>query len=523
MIYIKNRAIVFVALLSVLATSCMKDAMLDIRTPEIEMTKEDAHVEFAKILSKAVANNEELRDFIKAVALEKFDKDYDVFYPYAKDKVLSSGLTFREELLKYTSEDVMVSIENTLPLLNILVPDWEWIGAFSVNSWDTSDLDIVVSPAISAEDKNTLYYNGDYCCDLPKGSFPEYPVLIVKENERMKVVGPETRSADCLYTFASNVFDPNYIETKVEVQPSIVNLESNPGSNYVNAADFEEAFPEVVAAWNEYGADAYNAQRNMIYFGLEKGEDVGQLNPKVRESIYAIRLYDKLCMDDPKGASNDESHDAIIGNKTLYNSDVLNEEELLNTLWSDGQLEIQLYATTLDENGNLYVLNENKIPIHGQEIFDLTEVRRDFYHKTLFTRRRFEYYVDLANLQPKWYKLPTPLAFKKWDPSIMSSVIDIKAYEYDKSDEIEIVDSLVTRRGVNVEAQIGDKVKLSFNSNATNEIQTMKYKICTGSDDLGSIELQYDDFVIKNKVNDKFELKYYSTGKLDAILIPSIY
>ena len=126
MIYMKNRAIVFVALLSVLATSCMKDAMLDIRTPEIEMTKEDAHVEFAKILSKAVANNEELRDFIKAVALEKFDKDYDVFYPYAKDKVLSSGLTFREELLKYTSEDVMVSIENTLPLLNILVPDWDW-------------------------------------------------------------------------------------------------------------------------------------------------------------------------------------------------------------------------------------------------------------------------------------------------------------------------------------------------------------------------------------------------------------
>lgn len=490
---------------------------------EHNVCAEDSQIEFAKILSKAVANNEDVRAFIKSEALKQFDKDYDVFYPYVKDKLLPSGLSFREELLKYTTEDNLASIEASLPLLNILVPDWEWIGAFSVNTWDLSDNDIVVCSSVEGESEHVLYYDGEHCCTLRKGSFPEYPVLIVKENERMKILTAKTRSSDYTYSFASEAYNPNSMETKVTPVTSTIYFELNPGSNSVEATSFELAYPDVVQAWNEYGDDVYGAQRNLLYFGLNQGETLGILNPKIRESIYAIRLNDKLCMDDPKQSDTDESHDAIIGNKTLYDNDVLNNDELLNTLWSDGQLEIQLYATTKDENGNVYLLNDNKITVDGRDLFDISQVRRDFYHKVWLHRRRFEYTVDLQNLKPKWYILPTPLKFRKWDPSIMSTVIDIRAYEYDKSTEIEITDTLISQCGISISAKSGDYIDLTFDLNADKHVQTMKYMVCQGSDDLGSIEFQYDDFVIKREVGDEYELNVYSTNKLDFIMIPTVY
>jgi len=43
-----------------------------------------AYRSFAKILSSSLSSNEELREFIKATAIQQFDNDFDVFYPYVK-------------------------------------------------------------------------------------------------------------------------------------------------------------------------------------------------------------------------------------------------------------------------------------------------------------------------------------------------------------------------------------------------------------------------------------------------------
>lgn len=50
----------------------------------VELDSESAKQEFAVILSKAVYENEALREFLKSEALTQFDKDYDVFYPWTK-------------------------------------------------------------------------------------------------------------------------------------------------------------------------------------------------------------------------------------------------------------------------------------------------------------------------------------------------------------------------------------------------------------------------------------------------------
>ena len=48
----------------------------------------------------------------------------------------------------------------------------------------------------------------------------------------------------------------------------------------------------------------------------------------------------------------------------------------------------------------------------------------------------------------------------------------------------------------------------------------IKYKIKEGSDDLGSIEVEFDDYIIRSEDNGEYELEYYTTGDLDFILIP---
>lgn len=53
-----------------------------------ELTATEAQSKFARILSKAVSGSVEVRRFLKDEALKQFDNDYDVFYPYVKNKVV---------------------------------------------------------------------------------------------------------------------------------------------------------------------------------------------------------------------------------------------------------------------------------------------------------------------------------------------------------------------------------------------------------------------------------------------------
>lgn len=85
------------------------------------LDESEAQKEFAIILSQAVYNNEPLRKFIKTEAIRQFDNDHDVFYPYVKNKKVDHDLTFRDLLLSYTNEQKLRQIEESLPLLTILV------------------------------------------------------------------------------------------------------------------------------------------------------------------------------------------------------------------------------------------------------------------------------------------------------------------------------------------------------------------------------------------------------------------
>ena len=109
----------FFAVSAILALACSKNLEQTSALPDLE-TQESAQIEFAKILSKAVYADEDLRVFLKEEGIKQFDNDYDVFYPFVKDETISGGRTFREILVEHAgSESKLQEIEEVLPLLTL--------------------------------------------------------------------------------------------------------------------------------------------------------------------------------------------------------------------------------------------------------------------------------------------------------------------------------------------------------------------------------------------------------------------
>jgi hypothetical protein len=92
-------------LVSLFVFSCEKKVDLE---PDAASTTsslrdgEELRKYFAKALVKAL-QEKEVREFLKAEALEKYDGDYDVLYALVKNKKLASGKTFEQTLASYAS------------------------------------------------------------------------------------------------------------------------------------------------------------------------------------------------------------------------------------------------------------------------------------------------------------------------------------------------------------------------------------------------------------------------------------
>ena len=86
--------------------------------------EEQCMKQFSRILSKAISQDRNVREFLKVQALKKIDNGSNIFYPIAKDERLGMQ-SFKEVLSKYTdNKDELDIIETVVPLLNIHIPEY---------------------------------------------------------------------------------------------------------------------------------------------------------------------------------------------------------------------------------------------------------------------------------------------------------------------------------------------------------------------------------------------------------------
>lgn len=496
---------------------------------DLTISETDAQKSFAKILSIAVAKNEALRTFLKSEAEKQYDKDYDVFYPFVKDKTVTDGKTLRDILVSYSSENEIATIEKNLPLLTVMIPDLASFGAFSINKWDTSDEQVAVTYA-KDNDNSVFYAEGDSLLSLPKGDLPNFPFMVVKSNERMKVVGKEaTRSGGYAdmnankYDFVDSAFDgtkscetrakfSNYNEDNTETAP-----EDKP---YLKEADGLDK--RCITAYNNHYIDKYLIDREYVYYDLSpNNKENGKLDPNVREKLYKFRI-------DPLkyGSISDKQigEDPHLKNEAYYKKGHPSDEQIAKDLWTDGAYEIVF---------QVYLGNRTKtISVNGSDLFYISKFHVTKQHHTGFRHSKWWYTTTPKDLMGKWVDVSSENLYLTgtWDLSNSPVSMYIKFFEKDNGTIKTTTSSYTTSYTTKADVSGSGKYdKESFNLGFSSQVSeqktfTISYQYKDEDDDLGSLYLNFKDPII---ISDKYasskgyEINSLSTGAIDVVIAPT--
>ena len=495
------------------------------QTPLDQVT---AQKKFAKALSKAVSNSLDVRKFLKAEAVAQFDNDYDIFYPLVKNKIVYDNHSLRDILLSYCKdENELVQIEQSLPLLNILVPDLSLFWDFNAEKWNVDDKEVSV---ICRDDKdNTLYENGENIGKMTTGDIPDFPCLVVKNNERMKVSSVKTRSGETTYEFLSDAFDGSKRKPQTRHYEEDINLQPTEDLEaYVNGS---EIMSSVKDAWNEFKNVPNAYQRDYIYYGITKENKPGTLNRYIREKLYRFRIAANAY-----SAINDPTQDPTLQD-TQKNKGYLTNEEIIQKIWTDGNFEFHFKSYISGEDSKEAMEAKLTFTINPRDAFSLEKIHLKHKNSTAFRQSKNFYTVDAKNLRSKWIypeksdKNADDLVFTlPWDLYNKSLSIFMFVEEWDKGQTItqekSVVSEFVNKADFSIEGsgsigKVSLSTKLGYGFSHTKTVSNKAtIQTTVESDPLGTLYFQYNDPIIRDEINGTYKLYNVSSGSVVATLLP---
>lgn len=488
--------------------------------------KDVAMQDFSKILSKALYNEPDLRVFLKEEALKEFDRDYDVFYPWIKDVVVINEKTFREIIKQYDDNSCLENIEAILPRLNILVPDWSWIDpdCFSVKTWNTDIKEVGVSYR-SFKEENEIYANGKSQITLPAGVFPEFPVVIVKENERMIQTSVLSKSGTPEFAFADPCFDgTNSIKTKGDgVVIETYNFTVEETTNEVPLSELPYRLGTAYAQTNNVTG---LPQRDHIYYNMTATQDSGVADYDYSERLYKFRFTKanvNAIFDDPIGSSatgNDyKLKDYWINTDNTSNIDATwyTKSQLAKMDWGEGNIEMKFEIYAGDE------VYKQTYTLSFHDVFAVKRVYQKREENWLGANMYRHYYTKKDYLQPKWVILNQSLF--TWNLKDFPTRYQIVVKEFDHSNvhSHTINKSFSYATNFSFDASLGIDVKLGWEfgiSNTTSQTSTYTETYEESTDEIGSQWVHYADNVILSQSADKALIKTYSIGDVEMMLLP---
>ena len=487
-----------------------------------------AQKKFAKALSKAVSNSLEVRKFLKTEAMAQFDNDYDIFYPLVKNKIVYDNQSLRDILLSYCKdENELVQIEQSLPLLNILVPDLSLFWDFNAEKWNVDDKEVSV---ICRDDKdNTLYENGENIGKMTTGDIPDFPCLVVKNNERMKVSSVKTRSGEATYEFLSDAFDGSKRKLQTRHYEEDINLQPTEDLEaYVNGS---EIMSSVKDAWNEFKNVPNAYQRDYIYYGITKENKPGTLNRYIREKLYRFRIAANAY-----SAINDPTQDPTLQD-TQKNKGYLTNEEIIQKIWTDGNFEFHFKSYISGEDSKEAMEAKLTFTINPRDAFSLEKIHLKHKNSTAFRQSKNFYTVDAKNLRSKWIypeksdKNADDLVFTlPWDLYNKSLSIFMFVEEWDKGQTItqekSVVSEFINKADFSIEGsgsigKVSLSTKLGYGFSHTKTVSNKAtIQTTVESDPLGTLYFQYNDPIIRDEINGTYKLYNVSSGSVVATLLP---
>lgn len=362
------------------------------------MTKQKAMEEFSEILSKAVSNNSSVRSFLKEQALAKFDNNHDVFYPLVKDQRIN-GRKFKNILAQYASSSLSLdSIEASVPLLNIYIPE---LAGFKIEDLDVSDDELPVLYG-----KN-LYVNGSVADTLAVDAVPAFGVLSVCESSTVQQIAHANRgisenTINEKYEFVDACFNPSLTPSRDSRATYIEYDEENPkyDKGYVDASDLD---PDLVKSYENSNGNYY-AQRYLMYYNLTNQEQTPtQVNGKVCDCVYALKLspsgLDKI-VETAQGGAKPDHKVFEDGSYTVYKTEA-DRSTVLSKLLTGQTIGLTFYVENVKEE-NAREPKVLKVYATPDKFFNLS-VNVNRRHKTKFRHTRYTYTIDIKDVKAKWF------------------------------------------------------------------------------------------------------------------------
>lgn len=513
----KNFTYIILIIIVALFSSCAKESIENGGGNDVPIINEDSGYlsSFAQILSAAVYNEPELRDYIKVEALAEFDMDHDVFYPFVKDEVVSTGKTFRDVLKKYDTEGVLEAIEAHEPLLNILVPDWSWVdsGCFSVNSWDTSIKEVLVTYS-SAGKNNPMYGNGRYVGSFAGNEFTSQPVLIVKRNERL--VHNMVKSGDVHYDFADPAYDGSVkIKTKGHWTEHVYDLGVTLQSEGIHQMS---APSKIRMAYNQSRINSNMPQRDYIYYNMSAEVDTGRVDCSFSERLYRFRFSSSLI----NGLYDDETTSGKDGELCVYEWNpgyAIPDDQIKDYTWLEGDLDM---VFTVKSGSHIY---KKVLPsISFKSAFSVRKVHFLWY-SNLFGAVTFrKYWVEKEDLIPRWITLNEELF--TWDLLNYPVAYSVSVEERDSDITISYSETRTSEYATNFSSTgsvSSEMLKIGWGTGASSNnsvSQTFSMTTQQGNDELGTCEVQYVNPIIVGISGNVAMLQTYSTGAVNFQILP---
>lgn len=494
--------------------------------------------EFASILSKALYAEPELRALFKEEALKRVDYDYDVVYSLIKDVEIKNGVVVEDVIRSYDEGNCLDHIVDAHPVLSVLIPDWSWVheDCFSVNEWDTSEPELGVSYMSRGE--HPVYFNGEYAFSMDDGEFSTAPILIVKDNDRIRAAR-RTKAGNDDVSFIWDDFkdlSENPIRTKASKEHTDFRVMELPYSRDTNILSVNVLDGRLSTVYGETKTDDRFIQRDFIYYGLTSRADSGYLNHNYYERLYCFKL------DPNAGAWYDNSSDNTSnGNDfkfkdynyladTWANVTWLSTQDLLSKSWGDGCLEIAVRVY----NGGTPL--RKYVSVCFGDAFAVKKVDiRENYNWLGKIKSRYYYLGAKDNnrpksewLEPKWIKADIDLFC--WDLAAYPTKYYVEFSEVDDGATIKKEWSESFDFAGNVRAELSgsnESGTLKFGVGLNLDLSKKKTISLSETytdkdDDLGNFVVDYADKVILSQNADSVLIKAYDTGvRVVALIIPS--
>ncbi|WP_291527952.1 hypothetical protein [Bacteroides sp. UBA939] len=481
-------------LISLSVASCTDDTVYEMETDQMAKQEETPFAkdatfllkkDFATALAKVLSESMEVRGLIKEEALKKINYDFDVVYLLIKDKKLNNGKTLEGLLSEHLDINRLALIEQKLPTLTVFVPSLPE-ESFSAGSWDTStEIPAVAISTFAMNDVPIVNSCGNDSI-IPSHLIPKYPIVVVKENERI-VTSTFTRSSDLQANshltipvnksgvqlqFINDSF--NNLENKITTRTGTITLATP-------SPEIPQDMQKVFDAYDKYqNTDGW--QRDYVYYDISPTNDRGVIKNEYKEFLCSFKMlgssprsaYDKISKpsdDDPRPYKGRPIPDRTDPDRRSWN-------------WTDGEFEFEMKINV----GTTHPNGSEQIVYFGAQPYEL------FLTRDVNSERD---YVDWVVDSCLTYRLSVPLF--TWDLEHYSPIIKITMSEIDNPTVVESVVETISEFAGNFELSGGvpNKIGMKFGASAK-RTERLSYRQTTtyGNDNLGELYINFGDPIL---------------------------